>query len=68
VSDRLYIENSVKEDIKVEVYSIKGELLINKKFLKDSEIEINLSDLSEGIYLVHLSTKDKLITKKIVLN
>ncbi len=68
VNDRLYIKNSIKEDVEIEVYSVKGELLINKKFLKDSEIEINLSDLSEGIYMVHLSTKDKLISKKIVLN
>lgn len=63
VSDLLHIEginNSVKQ---VEFYSVLGQL---KK--ESFESEINVSDLSSGIYLVRITTTDdQNITKRIIV-
>lgn len=52
---------------KVRVRTITGELLVTKIIQGRSEIELNLSDLPEAVYLVSIETSDKIINKKLLI-
>lgn len=59
--------NWTPNDIKqVEVYGLNG-FLLRKKSVQPSENFIDLSDLSDGLYLLRLSNDEKTVTKKILL-
>ncbi len=64
VRDQLTIESDVNIEI-VKVYTLSGELQIQKKF-NSSKIKVQLAKLNAGIYLIKIyNEKGSCITKKI---
>ena len=59
--NKLFIDNKYEE---LKIYNIIGELVLQTKMVR----EIDLSNIESGIYLVKISIKDKIITKKISIN
>jgi hypothetical protein len=64
----LNIDNSNNDDFKLNIYNESGEL-VRSKILKQNQQQINIGDLSNGIYMVVIKTKEwsknqKLIIKK----
>ena len=61
VQNELYIENEINEFFTYEVYNILGEMLKkgNLSHLSSTNT-IDVKDLEQGIYLLHLRDKDKL--------
>ena len=60
------IENAEK-DIRVNIIDQTGKLMINKSIRSTSEV-LDISTLTNGIYLVHISTPDRVsAVKKLVV-
>lgn len=55
---------------KIEVYDISGKLILQKNTLElvDKETNIDLSNTSNGVYFVKISTENNTITKRIIKN
>lgn len=58
---------NVTEDSFIRLYDSFGNLLLNKKITQTKE-RIDLSQFSNGAYLVKLQTDDQIVTKKIIKN
>lgn len=56
--------------VDLKVYSLSGRVLIQKDISKPggNEIQINVGELSPGIYLLKITQKDKLTVKRFVKN
>ena len=66
VNDRLFIETEVEIE-EVVVYDIYGRYKVAKsQSHKDTEILIDLSNLSKGVYFVNVKTSVGSVVKKIV--
>ncbi len=55
---------------KIEVYDISGKLILQKNKLQvsDNQANIDLSNASNGVYFVKISTENNTITKRIIKN
>jgi Secretion system C-terminal sorting domain len=61
----LLADSRVEMDVNLSVYSVKGELVMNKSFgfyKGVNDYLLNVSDLSPGIYLVRLYAKNQLLS------
>lgn len=63
--DKLYF--SYKEDLVVNIYNVLGKLITNEKVNIDNS-QIDISNLSKGIYLVKINSENQFITKKLIKN
>lgn len=67
VEDLLIVESSVSyENLTWNLYSVTGSLLQSKTMFFDNRLEIDVSQLSRGIYFIMFETKDFSMTKKLV--
>jgi len=55
-----------KEDVKVVLFSITGNKLIEKEFAASETANLNMSELTAGNYIVQVTVKNTHYTKKIV--
>ena len=55
-----------KKDLNVSIYNLLGKRVFNTFAFKGKN-SLNLKDLKSGIYLIKLSSNDKLITKKLII-
>ena len=62
-SDMLYI-NSINSIYEVEVYSLNGQLLKQQQNVS----HIDVSSLSQGIYMVRVKGDTFTVTKKVMVN
>ena len=53
VSEILYLQNISSEDYSIKIYSLQGQLI---KFNNFSSEEINVADLTAGIYFIEITT------------
>jgi len=60
------ISKSLEETI-MTIYNVKGEQIMINKFHNQNLIEMNVSMLSKGIYLVKIQTKAGIESKKLVI-
>lgn len=51
---------------KYEIYSLEGRLIMSNHFKESLEININLTDITNGIYIIKINTNDQMISKKII--
>lgn len=65
VKDILQIENNKLQINKVEIIDLTGKVIYQFNNMKN---QINVSDLSQGIYFVKLETDKGIVTKKFVKN
>jgi hypothetical protein len=65
--DFVYISNAENASLKsVEISNLNGRVVKNVELNNVSEAEINISDLSTGIYLIKMVSDKGIITKKLV--
>ena len=52
-SENIIFENSLSNNITIELFDINGRKLINKSFFSNSKISLDVSNISKGIYIVY---------------
>ena len=63
VDKTLYIKG-LNGESRINLYDASGKHVLNEKLLKSS---VNLSNLSPGIYIYILESKDQIVTGKLVI-
>ncbi|AOW20862.1 T9SS type A sorting domain-containing protein [Urechidicola croceus] len=61
------VNNFYSKEIGVTIYSLTGKVVSTNKTTFDKNIQMNISHLNEGIYLVKISSENETITKKLVV-
>jgi hypothetical protein len=51
----------------VSIFDINGEVKLQQKYFNQSQIEIDLTGLSRGMYLVKIQTSTEIEVKKMVI-
>ncbi|MFB6343452.1 T9SS type A sorting domain-containing protein [Saccharicrinis sp. FJH62] len=64
-SDILQIEVLKAEQFNIQIISLKGQSVFETKMDKP-EKEIDVSNLKAGMYLIRISSKDKIVTEKLI--
>jgi hypothetical protein len=62
----LNFSNAESNNVKVEIFNCVGELVRKEVFDKSENIQMELSDLSSGIYICRVSLNDKVNNFKII--
>jgi len=66
--EKLFIElNDAVQKLNVEIYSITGQLVKNEIFHNISTIGMDVSDLTEGIYILKLNTDKESYNTRIII-
>lgn len=52
-SKNIIFENSLSNNITIELFDINGRKLINKSFSSNSKISLDVSNISKGVYIVY---------------
>ena len=63
-SDKLFIESNFRDEIRIGVYNLEGQLLFNGIF-NEFDSQIDLSFLSTGVYLFKITLLDEVRVLKI---
>ena len=53
-SGNIIFENSLSDNITIELFDINGKKLINKSFFSSSKISLDVSNISKGVYIVYV--------------
>ncbi len=56
------------ENMNVEVYDVTGKLIRSKSNIIDGDYELNMSNVSKGLYFLQVSIGNKRLVKKLILN
>ncbi len=70
-NDKLYIKRfeSLGDKVSFQLFDLNGKLLIEANHEKDNELtEIELSNLSNGVYLLHVKSREINFRKRIIKN
>ena len=62
--------STTTNDVKVEVYDIRGRLILNNKYSNNGAFNqaIDLNNAQSGMYLINVADGDKKATRKIIVN
>jgi len=66
VNDVLTIENNRQLDLSASIFNVLGKEVLKTKNTNNTFIEINLSTLKAGVYLLQTKHKDVTFTKRII--
>jgi hypothetical protein len=68
-TNKIYIDLSGTSELKIEIYSIDGRICFANSY-KSENITIDISDLTEGMYIVSIKSKDGsyLANKQVIKN
>ena len=64
---RIITTKSVQEEILVTILTISGDPMMNDRFRYSNQIEMDVSMLAKGIYLVKIQTEEGMEVKKLVV-
>jgi hypothetical protein len=64
VENCLKIDGDISPNTNFEIVTLSGQILISSKLSSDNQI--NTSELKAGLYVLRMSSKDQIITRKIV--
>ena len=59
---------SKNEEINITILSMRGEYLLTGQFFTNNKIELNVSNLIKGIYLIKIQAKEGIEVKKLVVD
>ncbi len=62
---KVYISTAANAPKEILIYDVFGTLLLKTKILGK---ELNLSDLDAGVYVLRVFEKDKVATRKLIIN
>ena len=66
---KFLLKYNINENAEISIVSLSGKQVYSETLLNNSiKKEIDLQDLQKGIYLIKVQTKNRIITKKIVIN
>lgn len=65
--DRLTIKFGSSISAKLEMYNVTGKLVLSDVVSNDDSKEVNTNTLSNGIYMLKISTEDASTTRKVVI-
>lgn len=69
VNDVLTIANDDHLGIEqIRVFDVHGRKVQQEKFNKESQIQVDLSRLNRGIYMIHMQTNEGTVVKKVIKN
>jgi hypothetical protein len=67
-SEQLFIElNDISRNLDVEIYNMTGQLIKNEIFHNISTIEMDVSGLTKGIYILKLNTDKETFNTRIII-
>ena len=67
-SDVFYLKMNQDSDVQINIYSMDGRMIVPEQLTNgEGLITLNTSQLSNGIYLIHLVYDDKELTKKVII-
>ncbi|MEI6435853.1 MAG: T9SS type A sorting domain-containing protein, partial [Bacteroidota bacterium] len=68
-NNKITISNnrSVPEEILISILDLKGDQLVQEKFQNQIQIELDLSKIANGMYLVKIQTNHGIEIKKLVI-
>ena len=66
-NNALYIKTNGGNEIKISILSVDGKIIKSNRY-QNENIEIDISDLNRGIYILRFENQDNLISKKFVKN
>ena len=68
-NNKITITNNkeIREEAIISIYQINGQLIMLDKFQNQKLIELDVSNLSNGIYLLKIQTKEGMEVKKLVI-
>jgi hypothetical protein len=64
---RLNISSAIGQIAKVNIYNLNGSLIKNQ-VVNNSTAEFDVSDLQNGIYMLQIRERNKIVNKKIIIN
>lgn len=64
--DKLNIENLKDRILVIEIYSVQGQLVFTQTHSQDLKLPINISELSQGLYIIKLITEKEVISQRFV--
>jgi hypothetical protein len=62
----LNIDDVYRDGLKINIYNIRGELAVSET-IKQNQRQIDIGDLSNGIYIVKIKSKNLYKTKKLIV-
>jgi endonuclease I len=62
-TNRFYISTTADSDVKV--YTVLGKLVVEEKITSNNN-DVNIEELSSGVYLVQISSQGRTLTKKLI--
>jgi hypothetical protein len=62
----LKVNNTNYEDIELKIYTVIGEL-VRSKLLKQNNLQVNIGDLNNGIYMVEIKSKEWSRKEKLII-
>jgi len=65
VNNRLIIENHLSKNTELIIYNLSGKILLKKKLYGD-KVDIDLSMINNGIYIVKVLSDKEIVVKKII--
>ncbi len=66
-SNQLTIKGIFNEFVSIKLYNQIGQQVFEDKTFSDGNSKINIPMLPKGMYIIHLNTENKRVTKKIIL-
>lgn len=66
VDDVIWIHSPIIGEKKVKIFNLKGQILIEQDFFNSDDLEINISNLSPGIYLSQINTSQGVLNQKFI--
>jgi hypothetical protein len=62
-----FIQNPLQGNIRIEILNLIGEIIWSGQ-TSQNNYSVNLENLSKGIYMIHFSNEQQVITKKLIIN
>jgi len=59
---------TIGENMNIKVYDVTGKLIRSKSNVTDTNYELNMSNISKGLYFLEVSIDNKRLVKKLILN
>lgn len=63
---RFIIQSTINSTFDVEIVDIYGKYILSKENVSSNSV-VNLSELNNGVYIIRLSAKNKVINRKIII-
>ena len=64
---KIQLKNLSPEAVLIDIRNLLGNNIFKEEFAKGSIFEINMKDITRGIYFVKVNTRDKMYIRKIIV-